>query len=76
MSAHGDLDNDDSKPVFFPPDNLPGDNTPPYQVWLKMVQRCRRYCPDKIGHTDRMTDSQMYRWTDVHRQTRVIPNIV
>ena len=36
----------------------PHDNTPPYQVWLKTVERFRRHCPDKIGHTDRRTDGQ------------------
>ena len=34
------------------------DKTPSYQVWFKMVERLRRPCPDKIGHTDRQTDSQ------------------
>ena len=24
-----------------------------YHAWLKTVKRFRRYCPDKIGHTDR-----------------------
>ena len=43
---------------FFLPDNLPRNNTPPYQVWFNMVERFRRYCPNKIGHTDRMTDRQ------------------
>ena len=54
---------------FFLPD------TPPYQVWLKMVERFRRYRPDKICHMDRMTDRQMCRRTDVQTD-RVIPSIV
>ena len=29
-----------------------------------MVERFRRYCRDKIGHTDRMTGRWMYRHTD------------
>ena len=60
---------------FFLPDNLPRDNTPPYQVWFKLVERFRRYRPDKIGHTDRMTDGQMDRRTDAQID-RVILNIV
>ena len=60
---------------FFLPDNLPRNDTPPYQVWLKMVERFRRYRPDKIEHMDRMTDGHMYRRTDVQTD-RVILNIV
>ena len=60
---------------FFLPDNLPRNDTPPYQVWLKMVERFRRHRPDKIEHTDRMTDGHMYGRTDVQTD-RVIPNIV
>ena len=60
---------------FFLPDNLPRNDTSPYQVWLKMVERFRRYRPDKIEHTDRMTDEHMYGRTDVLTD-RVIPNIV
>ena len=40
-------------------DNLPRNDTPPYQVWLKMVERFRRYRPDKIEHTDRLTDGHV-----------------
>ena len=75
ISPHCDLDIDDREPVFFLSDNLPPDNTPQYQVWFKMVERFRRYCSDKIGHMDRMTDGQMYRRTDVQTD-RVILNIV
>ena len=60
---------------FFLPDNLPRNDTPPYQVWLKMVEQFRRYRPDKIKHTDRMSDGHKYRRTDV-QTNRVIPNIV
>ena len=60
ISPHCDLDIDDREPVFFLSDNLPPDNTPQYQVWFKMVERFRRYCSDKIGHVDRMTDGQTY----------------
>ena len=34
---------------FLLHDSPPHDNTPPYQVWHR---------PDKIRHTDRMTDGQ------------------
>ena len=44
---------------FFLSDNLPRDNIPPYQVWLKMVEQFRRYRPDKIEYTDKMTDGHM-----------------
>ena len=60
---------------FFLPDNLPRDNTPPHQIWFKMIERFRGYRPDKIEHTDRMTDGHMYGRTDVQTD-RVIPNIV
>ena len=60
---------------FFLPDNLPRNDTPPYQVWLKMIEWFRRYRPDKIEHTDGMTDGHMYGRTDVQTD-RVIPNIV
>ena len=40
-----------------------------------MVERFRRYRPDKIGHTDRIADGQMYRLTDVETD-RMILNIV
>ena len=60
---------------FFLPDNLPRNDALPYQVWLKMVERFRRYRPDKIEHTDRMTYGHMYGRTDVQTD-RVIPNIV
>ena len=40
-----------------------------------MVEQVRRYCADTIGHTDRMTDGQMYRRTDA-QSDRVILNIV
>ena len=42
---------------FFLLDNLPRNDTPPYQVWLKMVEWFRRYRLDKIEYTDRMTDN-------------------
>ena len=60
---------------FFFPDNLPRNDTPPYQVLLKMVEQFRRYHPDKIEHTDRKTYGHMYGRTDVQTD-RVIPNIV
>ena len=60
---------------FFLPDNLPHNDTPSNQVGLKMIERFRRYCPDKIEHTDMMTNGHMYGRTDVQTD-RVIPNIV
>ena len=74
ISPHCDLGVEDSEPIFFSA-NLRRDNTPPYRVWLEMVERFRRYRPDKIEHTDRMTDGHMYGRTDVQTD-RVIPNIV
>ena len=57
------------KNIFFLPNTPYPDNTPPYHVWLKMVEQFRRYHPDKIRHMDRVTDGQMYRQTDLHRQS-------
>ena len=49
-----DLVLDNSESIFLH-NTPPHDNTPPYQVWLKMVEWFRRYRPDKIGHLDSMT---------------------
>ena len=57
ISPRCDLDIEGSEPVF-PHDTSPHDNTPPYQVWLKMVEQFRRYRPDKIRHTDKRPDGQ------------------
>ena len=38
---------------------------------LKMVERFRRYRPNKIGHTGRLTDGQ----TDGRTDGRVIPRV-
>ena len=64
LSPPCELDIEDSEPSFVH-DTQPHDtdNTPPYQVQLKMVERCRRYHPDKLGHTNR-TDGQMDGWTN------------
>ena len=63
-----DLDIEDSETFLllfcFLFDTLPHDNTPPYKVWLKTVEWIRRYRSDKIGHTDRMTDTQTDRRTE------------
>ena len=56
VSPYCDFDIDNSEPSFVH-DTPPHDNAPPYQVWLKMVDRCRRYCPDKDRRTDRQNDS-------------------
>ena len=50
---------------FFVPDNLPRNDTPPYQVWLKMVERFRRYRPEK-----NRTHGQDDRWTYVRTDRR------
>ena len=42
ISPHCNLDLEDSEPILLH-DILSLDNTPPYQVWLKMVVWCRRY---------------------------------
>ena len=49
-----DLYIEDSEQSFMH-DTQPHDNTPPYQVWLEMVEQCRRYCLDKLGHKDSRT---------------------
>ena len=53
-SPHCDLDTGDHEPIILP-DTMPHDNTPSFQVWLKMTELFRRYRPDKIEHMDRMT---------------------
>ena len=47
----------DSEPIFLH-DTPPHDDIPQYQVWLQIVERFRRYRPDKIGHMDRRTDGR------------------
>ena len=57
LSPHCDLDIEDSEATFL--HDIPShDNTPPYQVWLKMVEQCWRYHRNKIGNKDRRTDTQ------------------
>ena len=65
LSPCCDLDIEDSEPVFVH-DTLPHDNTPHYQIWLKMVVQFRRY---RLGQnrTLRTTDGQLD--TRTHRQT-------
>ena len=58
-----DLDIEDSEPIFLH-NTLPHDNTPPYQIWLKMVERFRIYHLDKTGYTERMTEEQTDRQSD------------
>ena len=41
---------------FFPQDTSSHDYTPLYQVWLKKVERFRKYRPSKSGHTERRTE--------------------
>ena len=53
---------EDREPSFLQ-DTPPHDNTPPYQVWLKIVERFRRYCPKldtraTDGHT--LSDSNTH----------------
>ena len=50
-----DLDLEDSEPNFLY-DTSHHDNKAPYQVWLKMAERFRRYRQDKIWHSERITD--------------------
>ena len=57
MSPHCDLDIEDSEPIFLH-DTPPHGNTPQNQVWLKTVRQFRRYCLDKLEHTDRRIDGQ------------------
>ena len=45
----------DSEPLFLHDTLLHG--TPSCQVWLKTVEQFRRYRPDKIIHTDSLSDS-------------------
>ena len=47
----------DSEPIFLHDTPRHGD-IPQYQVWLQIVERFRRYRPDKIGHMDRRTDGR------------------
>ena len=56
-SLRCDLEIEDSEPLFLH-DTPPHNNTPPYQVWLKMVERFRRHYLDKLRHTDRWMDGQ------------------
>ena len=74
MILHNDPDLEDSKPIFlednlpygeqfFLHDTPPHDDTPPYQVWLKIILWCRRYHLDEIGNTDKRTDGQTDGWT-------------
>ena len=46
VSPHGDLELEDSKPIFLP-DSLAHDDASPYQVWLLKVRQLRRYRPDE-----------------------------
>ena len=62
MSPHCDLKLEVGEPVLLH-DTLAHDVASPYQVWLKMVEQLSRYCMDKIGHVDRMTDGQTEGWT-------------
>ena len=57
------------KPTIFLHDTPTHDNTPPYQVWLKMVEWCRKCRPDKIGNTGRRTDGR----TDGQSDSNVLP---
>ena len=57
-----DLDIEDSEPIFLR-DTSPHDYTPPYQFWLKMVERFRRYWTDTIEHANRTTEAHMDRRT-------------
>ena len=48
---------------FFPHDTPLYDNTPPYQVWEKMIARFRRYCANTVGHRDKISSGQTF--TDI-----------
>ena len=70
LSPLCDLHIEDSEPSFEH-DSPPCDNTPPCQVWLKMVERCRRYRPDKLRHTVRRTDGQTVKVIPIYPPPRI-----
>ena len=60
ISPRCDLDTEDSEPIFLH-DTPPRDNTPPYQVCLKMVESGSRDIVRKNSNarTDGRTDTRM-----------------